>query len=107
MAKRSLSDAVSNPQVDDMYESARRAGALGGKLTGAGGGGFMLLFVPPFYQDAVKEALKLLIHVPFSFEVGGSQVIFYDPEKDYSDEEKTRATQSIPAFQELEMQEAS
>lgn len=107
MAKRSLSSAVSNPQVDEIYEAARNAGALGGKLTGAGGGGFMLLFVPPFHQAAVKEALNSLIHVPFSFEVGGSQVIFYDPEKDYSEVEQARSVQTIPAFQELEMQTAS
>jgi D-glycero-alpha-D-manno-heptose-7-phosphate kinase len=107
MAKRSLSASVSNGHVDDIYETARAAGALGGKLTGAGGGGFMLLFVPPRCQPAVKAALGALIHVPFSFEVGGSQIIFYDPEKDYAETEQERAGQPVQAFAELAFQETS
>lgn len=83
-AKRSLSATVSTPDIDAMYEAARRAGALGGKLTGAGGGGFMLLFVPPGRQRAVREALRHNLHVPFRFESAGSRIIFYDPERDYS-----------------------
>ena len=59
------------------------AGALGGKLTGAGGGGFLLLFVPPDRQACVKAALEGLIHVPFRFEFAGSQVLFADPEAEY------------------------
>ncbi len=61
LAKRSLSSRVSNPEVDKLYATARAAGALGGKLTGARGGGFMLLFVPPAKQARVREALKHLI----------------------------------------------
>ncbi|MCS6863134.1 MAG: hypothetical protein NZT92_22740 [Abditibacteriales bacterium] len=82
-AKRSLSAQVSNSQVDDLYERARRAGAVGGKLTGAGGGGFFLLFVPPDRQPQVREALNHLIYVPFQFEYSGSQIIFYDPQAEY------------------------
>jgi D-glycero-alpha-D-manno-heptose-7-phosphate kinase len=88
--KRSLSPQVSTPQVDAMYERARRAGAVGGKLTGAGGGGFLLLFVPPKRQPGVRRALAPLLEVPFAFEAGGSQIIFYEPGVDYQDVEKAR-----------------
>lgn len=85
-AKRSLSAKVSNTEVDDLYERACHAGALGGKLTGAGGGGFLLLFVPPERQAAVRESLSHLIHVPFALENNGSQIIFYEGgEEDLSD----------------------
>jgi len=100
-AKRSLSPAVSNSRVDDIYDAAISAGAIGGKLTGAGGGGFLLLFVPPSKQKAVREKLNKLIYVPFKFEFSGSQIIFYDQEEDYLAEEKARAGQSVEAFQEL------
>ena len=89
-AKRSLSTRVSNSYVDELYAHAISNGALGGKLLGAGGGGFMLLFVPPNKQNQVKEALKRFISVPFHFDFSGSQIIFYDHEKDYSAEEKIR-----------------
>ncbi|NBO93047.1 MAG: kinase [Planctomycetia bacterium] len=79
-AKRSLSRQVSNSEVDDLYERARNAGALGGKLTGAGGGGFLLLFVPPDRRNDVREALGDRLHVPFQFETEGSQIIFYEPQ---------------------------
>lgn len=100
-AKRSLSDKVSNSEVDDLYATVRAAGALGGKLTGAGGGGFLLLFVPPAQQKEVRETLSKLIHVPFKFEFSGSQIIFFEPQEDYSELEKNRASQQIAAFREL------
>ncbi|MEG4277556.1 hypothetical protein QUA62_08750 [Microcoleus sp. MON1_C1] len=100
-AKRSLSDKVSNPEVDDLYATARTAGAIGGKLTGAGGGGFLLLFVPPAQQQEVREKLSKLIHVPFNFEFSGSQIIFFEPQEDYSELDKSRASQQIAAFREL------
>lgn len=84
MLKRSLSDVVSNPEIDSMYDAAMSAGALGGKITGAGGGGFMLLFVPPGRQGHVRDALHDRLQVPFTFEGVGSRVIFYDPDPDYS-----------------------
>ena len=102
-AKRSLSPAVSNAHVDEIYEAARSAGATGGKLIGAGGGGFLLLFVPPWRHAAVRERLDKLIHVPFKFEFAGSQIIFLDREEDYMAEEQARAKQRIDAFQELEL----
>lgn len=78
--KRSLSDKVSNPEIDQMYDAARAAGALGGKLIGAGGGGFLLLFAPPEGQVRVREALSNLVHVPFEFETSGSRVVLYQPD---------------------------
>lgn len=77
--KRGLSDQVSNDSIDALYERARLAGAIGGKLLGAGGGGFMLLFAAPAQQVAVRAALHDLIHVPFQFENSGSHVIYYQP----------------------------
>lgn len=77
--KRTLSSQVSTPQIDDIYHSALRAGASGGKLLGAGGGGFILLFVSPHLQMKVKEALARLIHVPFQFESCGSKIVIYQP----------------------------
>jgi D-glycero-alpha-D-manno-heptose-7-phosphate kinase len=100
-AKRSLSSKVSNSHVDEIYEEAISAGAIGGKLTGAGGGGFILLFVPPSRQGEVRERLNKLIHVPFKIEFSGSQIIFFDSEEDYSAEERDRANRPIRSFQEL------
>jgi D-glycero-alpha-D-manno-heptose-7-phosphate kinase len=102
-AKRSLSAAVSNSHVDEIFEQALSAGAIGGKLTGAGGGGFLLLFAPPSRQREVRERLKTLIHVPFKFENSGSQIVFFDREEDYENEEKLRCFQPIQAFQELRL----
>ena len=77
MLKRSLTQSISNQQIDQMYETARAAGALGGKLCGAGGGGFMLLFVPPEAQPRVRDALRDLLLVPIRFDTLGSHVAFY------------------------------
>ncbi len=100
-AKRSLSLRISNSEVDQIYETALTHGAIGGKLTGAGGGGFMLLFASPSKQRKIKEKLHKLIHVPFKFESSGSQIIFADPEADYSNEDKVRRNQKIRPFREL------
>jgi D-glycero-alpha-D-manno-heptose-7-phosphate kinase len=78
LLKRSLTRQISNPAIDDIYETAMQAGALGGKLMGAGGGGFMVFFVPPQAKESVASALGLL-HVPFAFDFKGSHVIFYEP----------------------------
>ncbi len=77
--KRSLSRKVSTSEIDLLYERAIAAGATGGKLLGAGGGGFLLLFVSPEKQPQVREQLKHLVHVPFDFEVSGSRVVLYQP----------------------------
>lgn len=100
-AKRSLSSLVSNIQVDEMYEAALKAGALGGKITGAGGGGFMLLFVPPEYQHKVRDALKTQIHVPFRIDNSGSQIVYFQHEEDYSRQEHDRNGRILTGFMEL------
>ena len=76
MLKRSLSSRVSTPEIDAMYAAARDAGALGGKIAGAGGGGFLLLFVPPDRRTAVRAALSRLLHVPFRIDVTGSRILY-------------------------------
>lgn len=77
--KRSLSNKIATPYIDELYDTAIDAGALGGKLLGAGGGGFVLLFVEPHNKAKVRERLKDLLEVPFRFENLGSQIIFYQP----------------------------
>ncbi len=78
MLKRQISASISPDFIDDIYKKARQAGAIGGKLLGAGGGGFMLFFVRPEDKPQLCEALKNLLLVPFQFESNGSQIIFYD-----------------------------
>ncbi len=77
--KRRLSDQIAPPFVDDIYRRAMEAGALGGKLLGAGGGGFMLFFVRPKHQARVCQALSELLLVPVQLDWSGTQLIFYDP----------------------------
>ena len=77
--KRTLSDKISSAYIDDLYSTAIRAGAVGGKLLGAGGGGFVLFFAEPSRQGEIRQALKDLLEVPFKFEKLGSQIIFYQP----------------------------
>jgi len=102
MAKRSLSNLVSSGPIDEIYDSAREAGAIGGKITGAGGGGFMLLFVPPERQRAVREKLHSLLHVPFMFDGAGSRVIFYDPEPDYTAIDEDNRRRELMGFREMD-----
>lgn len=78
--KKGTGAKVSTESIDGLYQKGIRAGALGGKLLGAGGGGFLLFYVQPQYQNAVKEAMKDLLYVPFKFEDGGTRVIHYTPE---------------------------
>ena len=78
--KRQIGSAVSTDCIDILYETGMKAGALGGKLLGAGGGGFLLFYVQPEKQAAVKDAMKDLLYIPFEFETGGTQVIHYTPE---------------------------
>jgi phosphoheptose isomerase len=74
--KKQLAGAISNGAIDQMYTAARQAGAIGGKLTGAGGGGFLLLYCPHHKQDAVRTALNSLQELPFQLERDGTKVIF-------------------------------
>jgi len=75
--KRRLSSRISTAEIDAIYEAGRQAGALGGKLLGAGGGGFLLLFARPEDQPRIRAKLEKLLHVPFRFESLGSQIIHY------------------------------
>ena len=102
-AKRAVSENISNADIDETYEAARSEGALGGKITGAGGGGFLLLFVPPNRQPAVRERLHRLLRVPFRFENTGSQVIFFDRDEDYSALEADHKVRNIAAFREMDV----
>lgn len=100
--KRGIGQGISNGEVDELYDRARQAGATGGKILGAGGGGFLLLFVPPARQQAVRTALGELVHVPFRFESSGSQIIFYDREQDFASAEAERLGQPVREFRELD-----
>lgn len=76
LLKKQLANRISNGRIDEMYETARRAGAIGGKITGAGGGGFLLLYCPHACQSSVRAALHPLQELPFNVELDGSKVIF-------------------------------
>lgn len=78
--KRQTGKAISNNAIDELYDKGIKAGALGGKLLGAGGGGFLIFYVQPEYQVNVKKAMKDLLYIPFEFETEGTTVIYYDPE---------------------------
>ena len=78
--KRQTGNAVSTSDIDLLYEKGMKACALGGKLLGAGGGGFLVFYVEPDKQDNVKNAMDNLLYIPFQFEDGGTQVIHYTPE---------------------------
>ncbi|MBU0672166.1 MAG: kinase [Candidatus Margulisbacteria bacterium] len=79
--KKRLSQKISNPKIDQVYETAMKSGALGGKLLGAGGGGFMLFFVRPQDRENIRTALKDLLEVKFSFDTDGSKIIHYNPQE--------------------------
>ena len=78
--KRQTGSAVSTNSIDALYEKGIKSGALGGKLLGAGGGGFLVFYVEPQYQEALKETMSDLMYIPFQFENGGTRVIHYAPE---------------------------
>lgn len=78
--KRQTGAAISTDSIDGLYEKGIKFGALGGKLLGAGGGGFLVFYVQPEYQESVKKAMSDLLYVPFEFENGGTQIIHYTPE---------------------------
>lgn len=79
--KRGINSAVSTDSIDALYLKGINAGALGGKLLGAGGGGFLLFYVQPEKQEAVKRAMNELLYIPFKFENSGTKVIYYAPEE--------------------------
>lgn len=75
--KQQYSDEITNENINNIYERAMRAGAIGGKLLGAGGGGFILFYVPKKDQNVVRDSLKNLLYVPFEFENNGSQIVYF------------------------------
>ena len=77
--KRSLSPKVSTPQIDEIYETGINAGAIGGKILGAGGGGFILFFAAPENHNKIRDRLKNLVHVAFNFDNTGSKIVVYEP----------------------------
>ena len=77
--KRGTGSMISNDTIDELYDKALKAGALGGKLLGAGGGGFLLFYCEKDKQDSLKKALEDLMIVPFAFENEGTQVVLYNP----------------------------
>ena len=79
--KRQTGSAVTTSGIDALYDKGIAAGALGGKLLGAGGGGFLVLYVPQEKQAAVREAMKDLLYIPFKFENEGTKVIYYEAEE--------------------------
>jgi len=79
LLKRELSKTITNPEIDNIYQAGLDAGAIGGKILGAGGGGFILFFAKPEVQPKVREKLKHLIQVPFKFEPTGSKIVLYEP----------------------------
>ena len=79
--KRKTGNTVSTNSIDELYDKGLKAGALGGKLLGAGGGGFLVFYVEPDKQEKVKKAMEDLLYIPFEFEDGGTRVIHYSPEK--------------------------
>jgi D-glycero-alpha-D-manno-heptose-7-phosphate kinase len=81
--KRSLTNNITNSVIDEMYDTAYKAGAYGGKILGAGGGGFMLIFAEPELQPKIRYELKQYLHVPVQFDNAGSQIVFYHPEVKY------------------------
>ncbi len=78
--KKQTGAKISTSSIDEFYDKGIKAGALGGKLLGAGGGGFLVFYVQPEYHDSVRKAMKDLMHIPFEFEDGGTRVIHYSPE---------------------------
>lgn len=96
--KRTLTRNITNSALDEIYEVGRGAGAIGGKLLGAGGGGFMLFFVPPERRQELRTRLKNLLCVPFSFSSRGSHVVVHEPEQQY-DESLTSERSEVYAQQ--------
>ena len=86
--KRGMGSMISTSSIDDLYKKGIDAGALGGKLLGAGGGGFLVFYVEPEYQESVRKAMSDLMYIPFKFENGGTRVIYYSPES-YEPKEKS------------------
>lgn len=92
--KRSLSNKVSNPEIDGIYEKAIMNGAVGGKLLGAGNGGFMVFYAEPEHQPRVREALRGYLQVPFKFDYAGSEIMVYRPDYHH----QASRMEAVPAY---------
>lgn len=97
MLKRSLSEGITNSQIDEWYTRARAAGATGGKILGAGGGGFLLIYAPRERHAEISGALSALRRVPFRFEREGSRIIFYQPSQTEDGLERTEVSECLPS----------
>ena len=102
--KRTLTKNITNTDLDEIYDAGRAAGALGGKLLGAGGGGFMLFFVPPERRKELRMRLKNLLCVPFSFSTRGSHVLVHEPDEVY---DKALSTERSEIYAQLPSPHAS
>ena len=78
--KRQTGSAISTDSIDYLYNMGIKAGALGGKLLGAGGGGFLIFYIEPEYQNTLRKAMDSLMYIPFQFENSGTRIIHYSPE---------------------------
>ena len=92
--KKGLTTQISNPELDSIYDAGLDAGALGGKLLGAGGGGFMLFYVRPERRAALRRRLKHLLCIPFTFSDRGSHVVVYEPEEIFDKSLKSERSQA-------------
>ncbi|MBF0337583.1 MAG: kinase [Nitrospirae bacterium] len=79
--KKTLSTKITKPEIDEMYDTAIKNGAIGGKLLGAGGGGFMVFYAEPRDHFKIKRALDKFLHVPFNFDFDGSKIVVYQPDR--------------------------
>lgn len=97
--KQGLSEKISNSRIKDLYQAAKDAGAVGGKITGAGGGGYFLLVAPPSAHPRILQTFSNLVHIPFRFEFSGSSISHFDPGEDFTTQELSRMAQTIAPFQ--------
>ena len=103
LEKKKLAEVVTNSRIDAIYETAMGAGALGGKVTGAGGGGMMLLYVPKENQSDVRTALSELLLIPFRFSDQGSTIIFSSKQRRYDKDAQVRTKDFAPFVELLDL----
>ena len=101
--KKSLSNRISNTFIDDLYCKGIEAGASGGKLLGAGGGGFLLLYVPKSIQKRFMQHFTKFVHIPFTFENSGSKIIFNMSVDLYKEQEIRKEKNKFKNFKELKI----
>ena len=93
-----MSDNITNHRIEDIYNIGLSNGALGGKLLGAGSGGFMLFYVPENHQRNLKLKLSSLVHIPFNFESEGSKIIYAEKQQQFKEEELFRQNYFLKPF---------